>query len=88
MSPAPLGPLGFSFLQPMAPTSAEAGLSPDSPHTRAWHVGRVTLTGRALDRTEPSHASDCCNHVYLRKRLLKLVFLSQFPYKFVNLCGE
>ena len=26
--------------------------------------------------------------VYLRKRVLKLVFLSQFPYKFVNLCGE
>ena len=25
---------------------------------------------------------------YLRKRVLKLVFLSQFPYKYVNLCGE
>jgi len=27
-------------------------------------------------------------HLYLRKRVLKLVFLSQFLYKFVNLCGE
>jgi hypothetical protein len=26
--------------------------------------------------------------IYLRKRVLKLVFLSQFLYKFVNLCGE
>ena len=40
----------------------------------------------AAPKHEPTRT--LAQQAYLRKRVLKLVFLSQFPYKFVNLCGE
>ncbi|KAJ1495251.1 hypothetical protein T484DRAFT_1608225, partial [Baffinella frigidus] len=48
-------------------------------------VGLPTPCGPPTPRSARFTPSALHTHLYRKKRVLKLVFLSQFPYKFVNL---